>query len=274
MEQSRGDEESAEIGAACAAGVRGSRFADLGSRPRNVTEHAAAIGDREPQPQPVCGRGMSRGPGPAEAGPPPCGAHRPPAHVAAKEARGFGGGVGALARCAPSCGLRRGGAKVRPPPGREAISCIPHALRTTVSMPSESFSRPSASGTPSHASCPEVTASSPNSSVGRCSEPTFSSPKGRHAMGLTETVGSVVPAPRRGIGSRRPRGRRRSRPRLRGEGRARHCPARSLLRHGHQARRARLPLSSASRLRARGRAAANASSSRRSRREERRAGTP
>ncbi len=165
------------------------------------------------------------------------------------------------------------GAKVRPPPGREAISCIPHALRTTVSMPSESFSRPSASGTPSHASCPGVTASSPNSSVGRCSEPTFSSPKGRHAMGPTETVGSVVPAPRRGIGSG-PRGRRRSRPRLRGEGRARHRPARSLLRHGHQARRARLPMSSASRRRARGRAAANASSSRRSRREERRAGTP
>ncbi len=76
MEQSRGDEESAEIGAACAAVVRGSRFADLGSRPRNVTEHAAAIEDREPQPQPVCGRGMSRGPGPAEAD------LRPVAHTA------------------------------------------------------------------------------------------------------------------------------------------------------------------------------------------------
>ncbi len=261
MEQSRGDEESAEIGAACAAGVRGSRFADLGSRPRNVTEHAAAIGDREPQPQPVCGRGMSRGPGPAEAGPPPCGAHRPPAHVAAKEARGFGGGVGrtramrAVMRSAP----RGAEGPASAGPGGHLMYPTRFAHHSLDAF--ESFSRPSASGTPSHASCPEVTASSPNSSVGRCSEPTFSSPKGRHAMGLTETVGSVVPAPRRG--NRQPPSRSPSfsaSPPRRGSGPSLSCSIASA--PWSPGSEGSAPAELASRLRARGRAAANASSSR------------
>ncbi len=126
MEQSRGDEESAEIGAACAAGVRGSRFADLGSRPRNVTEHAAAIGDREPQPQPVCGRGMSRGPGPAEAG--HSALWRTPLRRRTRCREGSPGlrRRGGRTRAMRHRDAARGGGGEGPaPPGREAILMYP-----------------------------------------------------------------------------------------------------------------------------------------------------